>query len=293
MKKHFLLFALLGAASFVNAQSFPNGGFETWIDYTLYEDPQNWSGMNAMSMLGASPTAIKSTDAHSGNYALELVTSVSDIGGDGEMDTLPGFIMLGNMDMMNGTGTPGAAFSHRPDSLVGWYKLTSTDNIPFQLIFTSTKWDASAQSATIISTATYEGNTSSNYVRFSVPIIYSENDNPDTIQVYIANAAMGSGAGNQLFLDDLDFVYNGTAGFENLTSSFKLAPNPATTELRIQSDLQISSIRITDLNGRTVFETNTDQFTCQVETTAFSNGIYNCTILFENGSSQQQKFIKQ
>lgn len=293
MKKHFLLLALLGATSFVNAQSIPNGGFETWIDYTFYEDPQNWSGMNAMGILGASPTAIKSTDAHSGNYALKLVTSVSDIGGDGEMDTLPGFIMLGNIDMMNGTGTPGAAFTHRPDSLVAWYKLTSTDNIPFQLIFTSTKWDATAQSATIISTATYEGNTSSNYVRFSTPITYSENDNPDTIQVYIANAAMGSGTGNQLFLDDLGFVYNTPAGLEERTSSFTLAPNPVTTTLGIQSDLPMQRIRIADLNGRTVFETSADQFHYQVETAAFSNGIYYCTIFFENGSSQQQKFIKQ
>ena len=293
MKKHFLLLALLGATSFANAQSIPNGGFETWVDYTFYEDPQNWSGMNIMTMAGASETALKSTDAHSGNYALKLVTSVSDMGGDGEMDTLPGIIMLGNVDLMSGTGTMGAAFTKRPDSLIGWYKLISTGNEPFQLQFSSTKWDAGTQSTETIGIADYQGNVSSSYVRFSIPITYMESGNPDTIQVYIGNSANGSGAGNQLFIDDLGFVFNTSAGLEEISSSFKLAPNPATTGLHIQSDLPMQQIRITDPNGRTVFETHADQFNYQVETAAFSNGIYYCTIVFENGSSQQQKFIKQ
>ncbi|MDF3027163.1 MAG: hypothetical protein K0S23_1470 [Fluviicola sp.] len=293
MKKHFLLLALLGATSFLNAQSIPNGGFETWVDYTFYEDPQNWSGMNVMTMLGADPTAVKSTDAHSGNYALKLVTSVSDIGGDGEMDTVPGIIMLGNVDMMSGTGTAGAAFTQRPDSLTGWYKLISPTNVPFQLQFSSTKWDVGTQSTETISIASYLGNASSSYVRFSIPITYTENGNPDSIQIIMSNTYNGSGVGNQLFIDDLSFVYNTPAGLEEETSAFILAPNPVTSALRIQSDLPMQNIRITDLNGRTVFETDADQFNYQVETADFTNGIYYCTLFFENGSSQQQKFIKQ
>ncbi len=294
MKKHFLLFALLGATSLVNAQSFPNGGFETWIDYSFYEDPQYWSGMNAMSMLGASPTAVKSTDAHSGSYALKLVTSVSDIGGDGEMDTLPGIIQLGNMDMMSGTGTTGAAFTHRPDSLIGWYKLISTDNTPFQLVFTSTKWDVAAQSAETIGVANYEGNSSSNYVRFSIPITYAESVNPDSIQVYIANSAEGSGAGNQLFIDDLSFVTNNTTtGIEERSAQIRMYPNPVNTLLTIQSDQPIQRILVKDLQGKQLFEKIGTVEIYQVETSNLAAGTYFCELYFSNGSSERLKFIRQ
>lgn len=293
MKKQFLFVALLGATFFAKAQSFPNSGFENWTNYTLYEDPQYWSGLNALTLFGASETAIKSTDAHSGNYALKLVTSISDIGGDGEMDTLPGIIILGNVDPMNETGNAGMPFTHRPDSLTGWYKLISPNNIPFQLVFSSNRWNAATETTNTIGAATFEGNTSSNYVRFSIPITYLESGNPDTIQVYISNSFGETMSNNELFIDDLSFVYNGTAGLEEHVSAFKLAPNPTTTALKIESTLPMQSIRIADLNGRTIYETDLDQFNYQLETASFSNGIYYCTVFFENGSSQQQKFIKQ
>lgn len=293
MKKHFLLFALLGATSLANAQSVPNGGFETWTNFTTYEDPQYWSGMNAMSMLGASPTAIKSTDAHSGNYALKLITSVSDIGGDGEMDTIPGMILLGNMDMMSGTGTAGAAFAHRPDSLIGWYKLISPNNVPFQLQFSSTKWDAGTQSAETIGVANYEGNASSNYVRFSIPITYWGSVNPDSIQVYIANSAEGSGVGNQLFIDDLSFVTNNTTGIEERSAQIYMYPNPVTTLLTIQSDQPIQRMLVKDIRGRQLFEKIGNSENYQVETSNFAAGTYFCELYFSNGSSERLKFIRQ
>lgn len=293
MKKHFLLLASIGATSFVNAQSVPNGGFETWVDQTVYEDPQYWSGMNALTMFGAEATAIKSTDAHSGTYALKLITSISDIGGDGEMDTLPGIIMLGTMDPMNGTSTTGYAFDQRPDSLVGWYKLISPTNVPFQLEFSSSKWNSNISSPETIGAASFAGQASSDYIRFSIPITYLESNNPDSIQIYLSNSNDAPAVDNELFIDDLSFVYNSTAGLKDLTSSFRLAPNPATTGLHIQSDLPMQQILIADLNGRVVFETSPLQLHYQVETATLSNGIYYCTIVFENGSSQQQKFIKQ
>lgn len=292
MKKQVLFFALLGATSLANAQSVPNGGFENWVDQTVYEDPQYWSGMNALAMFGAEATAIKSTDAHSGTYALKLITSISDIGNDGEMDTLPGIIMLGAMDPMSGTGTTGYAFDQRPDSLIGWYKLNSPTNVPFQLEFSSSKWNFNTSSPETIGAASFAGQASSDYVRFSIPINYQTSESPDSIQIYISNS-INEPIANELFIDDLSFVYNSTAGLDDLTSAFRLAPNPATTELRIESDLPMQNIRITDLNGRTVFETNVSQLNYQVETTSFSNGVYYCTVHFENGSIKQQKFIKQ
>ena len=77
MKKQVLFIAFAGALSTLNAQSFPNGGFENWTNQGTYEDPQYWTGMNMLTLFGAEETAIKSTQAHSGTYALKLVTSIS------------------------------------------------------------------------------------------------------------------------------------------------------------------------------------------------------------------------
>lgn len=292
MKKQFLLIGLLSASSFVNAQSFPNGGFENWTDFTLYEEPQNWSGMNIMSMFGADPTAQKSIDAHNGTYALKLTTSVSDLGGDGEMDTIPGIIMLGNVDMMSGSGTAGYAFTARPDSLIGWYKLTSPNNDPFMLQFTSTKWDNTNQTAETIATGIYTGTAQSNYVRFSMPINYLSTSTTDTIQVYIANAMNESGVDNQLFIDDLSFVYNSTASIVENDIQFNIAPNPVVNELKIASKEPMKEIRIQDINGQTLLVTDVNQMNATIQTNELSSGMYFCTILFENGTIEQQKFMK-
>lgn len=293
MKKQVLFIAFAGALSTLNAQSFPNGGFENWTNQVTYEDPQYWSGMNMMTMFGAEETAIKSTQAHSGTYALKLVTSVSDIGSDGEMDTLPGILILGTTDILSGTGTTGHPFIHRPDSLVGWYKLTSPDNDPFQLQVGFTKWDAGNSSQETIGATYYQGQPSATYVRFSVPITYSDNSLPDSLQAFIGNASNGSGAGNELYLDDLSFVYNSTAGLEEQTAQIRLYPNPVSSELFIQSDQPIQQIFVRDLHGKQVFELNTNTEHYQLETGDLTPGVYFCELHFSNGSSQRLKFVKQ
>lgn len=292
MKKRVLFIAFVGALSTLNAQTFPNGGFENWTNQVTYEDPQYWTGMNMMTMFGAEETAIKSTQAHSGTYALKLITSISDIGNDGEMDTLPGILMLGTADILNGTGTTGYAFTHRPDSLIGWYKLVSPDNSPFHMEFSSTKWDAGSGSPETIGAANYEGQASSTYKRFSVPITYSSSAQPDTILCFIGTSTDGA-AGNELYLDDLGFIYNSTAGIQEQTAQIKLFPNPVNTQLTIQSDRPIQQIFVKDVQGKQIFEGNSNTEFYQLETGDLTPGVYFCELNFSNGSSQRLKFIKQ
>lgn len=293
MKKQFLFISFICATSALNAQTFPNGGFENWVNHTLYEDPQYWAGMNALSMLGADPSAIKSTDAHSGTYALKLKTSVSDIGGDGEMDTIPAIIMLGAMDMVNDTEIIGHPFNQRPDSLVGWYKLSSPGNVPFQLEFSSSKWNSNSNSQETVGVATFEGQASSNYVRFSIPINYVSSLTPDSIQVFVVNATDESVITNELFLDDLSFVSNAAAGIVENTAQIQIYPNPAANQLTVKSDQTVESISVKDIHGKQLFEMIGNTETYQIETSHFTSGIYFCELYFSNGSSRQLKFVKQ
>lgn len=293
MKKHFLLAALSGAASFANAQSFPNGGFENWTNHTVYEDPQYWTSMNIFSMFGADQTVLKSTDAHTGTYAVKLATSVSDIGNDGEMDTIPGIAILGDVDLISGTGSAGHPFVHRPDSLVGWYKLISPDNTPFQLKLISSKWDLGSGSQEMIGNASFEGQPSSNYIRFSIPIDYLSTEAPDTLQVYLINSANETVVGNEVYLDDLSFVYNSTAGIEEQNVRIQMYPNPANELLTIHSDQVIRRISVNDLQGKQLFEAVPGSDNYQIQTGHFAPGTYFCELYFSNGSSKQMKFIRE
>lgn len=293
MKKQFLFIALLGTASYSQAQSVPNGGFENWNNQTTYEDPQNWTSMNVLSMFGAEATAIKSTQAHSGNYALKLTTSVSDLGSDGEMDTIAGVLILGTSDFLNGTGAEGYPFTQRPDSLTGWYKLTSPDDVPFQLEFFSSKWNATNQNYETIGDASFSGEASSTYIRFSVPIDYSSNATPDSIRFFIVNANTNTSVTNELYLDDLAFVYNtSTAGLEEQTAQVRMYPNPVTNQLFIQSEEPIQHLSVLDVQGKSLFEQRGNTGTNQVETGNFTPGIYFCEVSFSNGTSKRLKFVK-
>lgn len=292
MKKQVVFIAFCCAFSTGNAQTFPNGGFENWTNQGIYEDPSYWSGLNLMSMFGAELTALKSTDSHSGTYALKLVSSISDIGNDGTVDTIPGMLMLGTTDLINGTGTAGHPFSHRPDSLVGWYKLVSPDNSPFVFEFSSTKWDANSNMQETIGVAHFEGQPSASYIRFSIPINYSSGALPDSIMAYIGTSMDGS-ATNEVYLDDLSFVYNSTASIDEQGIQAQIFPNPVSDHLTIQSDIPVERIVVKDLQGKQVVVQWGNSTTVQLETNHFSQGVYVCEVYLSNGTSQHMKFIKK
>lgn len=296
MKKQFLFIAFACTTSLINAQSqpVPNGGFENWTNQGTFEDPQYWATMNLYTLAGAPATAIKSTDAHSGTYALKLKTVIAEV--DGEMDTIRGIALLGSIDLSSGESTTGQPFTQRPDSLVGWYKLTSVDNAPFIIYSKFSRRNTSTNTTEEIGETLFQGAANSNYVRFSVPIVYTNNQTPDSLQIIISNSLDSTVISNVLLLDDLKFVYNNasTAGIAENTVQIQLAPNPVVDQLHIQSDQPVERISVKDIHGKRVFDlsgNNSEYY--QVETAHFSPGIYFCELYFSNGSSKQVKFMKE
>ncbi len=79
---------------------------------------------------------------------------------------------------------------------------------------------------------------------------------------------------------------------QNAAVAFQIAPNPVTDFLTVQTgnNEQINAIKITDCNGRVVFESNAGAN--DIDVSHFQNGIYFATILTNKGSSTQ-KIIKK
>ena len=78
---------------------------------------------------------------------------------------------------------------------------------------------------------------------------------------------------------------------ENKTFKLSVYPNPAQSDLTIETEAN-SAVKIYDLNGRVVFETQTKNVLTQVNTSTWAKGIY--LVYCNNGSaSKTEKLIIQ
>lgn len=101
--------------------------------------------------------------------------------------------------------------------------------------------------------------------------------------------------GNSIFLVDNIVVEGGllnNKGFE--ADSFIVHPNPVNSLLNITATdaSPVNNVKITDINGRIIFEKKFEALTTAVvDTSSFSSGIYNVTVTSDNGTSTK-KIIK-
>lgn len=72
-------------------------------------------------------------------------------------------------------------------------------------------------------------------------------------------------------------------------NDIKISPNPTDKYINVQSNQEISKIRIINTNGQSILETTA--FNINVE--KFSSGIYFMTIELKNGTTENRKFIKK
>jgi hypothetical protein len=136
MKKIFYFFAIImviiGNSGY--SQYIPNGGFESWNNVVLFENPDNWTTSNVAQLYEGGEidvlTAVKTEDCYSGNHALQLVSVMTDppdediifghavcsgsITGSDESDSL---VYIG-----------GFPISGNPDSLYGYFKYSLAED---------------------------------------------------------------------------------------------------------------------------------------------------------------------
>jgi hypothetical protein len=100
---------ILGLVAFIHAQQLANGGFESWTNQTLFENPVDWESAN-----GQAPGLVNVTKVSgpSGTYAVRLETTTFS------MDTLFGFVLLGDFDN-NGDPVAGVPFSTGISNITG------------------------------------------------------------------------------------------------------------------------------------------------------------------------------
>jgi hypothetical protein len=232
MKKNFY-FNIVTCVFLLSSTIFcqiPNAGFENWTS----GNPDNWEASNN----GQFVTITQSTDAHSGSYSVKgAVISVSGF-------SIPPALITK------------FAYTGRPSSLTGYYKLTSVN-----------------ADSLVITVALYKNNNgigggifhthlnASSFVQFNAPIIYDLSDSPDSAAISIAiMPAANSHSGSSFNIDDLSFGSATAVNDKNINShlSFELKqnfPNPFNPSTSIQYSIgsrQFVVLKVYNILGKDV-----------------------------------------
>ncbi len=218
----------------------PNGSFEDWADLSM-EEPSSWITSNGFTSNGTGASVLKSTDSNGGSFASQLITQKTLWG-----DTVA-FVAncyVGKEDVYGGMKV-----EDNPKFIRGYYKYTGVDNDSAHFHFKT-----SLNTVVVEEFDVKLGNVSE-YTYFEIPFEYTGVPLVDTLAIAFsssdklipANARVGS----ELFLDDLEIIYE-SDGVEDLSSDANLVyPNPSSDEIRFKlSQFLNSSIEIKIYNAK-------------------------------------------
>lgn len=298
-----------------------NAGFEYWQD----NQPVSWTASLAGNILVTIPVlgeqavpisidfGVRSTDAHSGNYALKLQAKKLGMPGgssgglpnmqNGDM-MCPGMAQLGNagefnipmealMDLLPDSGSFNMEdlSSNMEDlsSLSSLLNLISPGDSCSQTPVSIDMWikylpDGSDSMSVIAFTkkdglskgfAFYTtGETLSEYTQISVPFTNSLAD-CDTIAIMLISGGKNTSLATELYVDDITLNYNTVGITENVLSGTRVYPNPAADYIHFNTASQDSyDYRLSDLSGKVVAEGLQVRGTQSVPVSALASGIY-------------------
>ncbi|HYV91316.1 MAG TPA: T9SS type A sorting domain-containing protein [Chitinophagales bacterium] len=251
-RRHFsILFFLLMLINFnfsFAQDPTPNAGFENWNFDTCvntFEVPDNWDQLNCETNILSILTCLKTTDAHSGNFAAKLVTKIVFT------DTANGIISTGHLITLPPYGVDGGIpYVSRPDSIFGWFKYSPTpgdsSQIEFQLFDTNRD--------TIGMALFQSGQTITTYTRFSAPIVYFSAATPDT-SLWIISSSNGFNSlpNSTLYIDDIGLAYPSGLNEVRLNDFISITPDPTSDFILIMNERQMSGdLILYDEAGRVI-----------------------------------------
>jgi hypothetical protein len=217
--KHFsLLFInlfLLITSVNLQAQDFgiPNGGFENWSVTDSWSEPNGYNTGNSLCVaLGLQGNTSKTDNAHGGLFAAELTTE-----GDAMNGLFPAAIAVGPLGYQD---MPNYDFQDRPDSIEFYALHNIADGDVAVILFEFYLLGSTIGTAYMQITGVTD-----DYVRYVMPVIYENDEQPDQMGMVAANSNWNNpNPESILTLDDIHFIYNEGSGedmpngdFENWT----------------------------------------------------------------------------
>lgn len=269
----------------VQAQTIPNGGFETWSLVKGIIKPTGWMISDEVSKNCDRPTSQRSADEAAGVSALELTTADC-----GELDGITeGFAYIS------------FPIDRKPDSLKFMYKLEQV-GIDSAYVEVNIIKRYNDRSSLNIGRAVYKMYGNHNlYQAVSVPISYTQPDSiPNEAQIEIYSE--GS-VGNKLTIDEVMFANKfptSVSGREARIKDIAIYPMPAHNIINIRYDMQAAgnvTIQAHDIQGKLIAQQhtykNSGQVVSDIDISNFPPGVYLFTIQPEGGNKLTARFIKE
>jgi hypothetical protein len=248
------LFVLFIAFEVDAQDTIPNNNFENWQSTT---DPSHWSTVNELLPFGFS-ACFQSTDAYEGEFALFMKT----IDLDGLL--VPGVASLGTIGM--GFSEGGVPFKARPESLTGYFKHPSSDD----MVMLAAEFYRNGEEIGSAYWATAD--SVSEYTLFTVPVTFYTTEEPDTLNITILTDQ--NVLGSTLTLDALSFNFPPVQVKELKSDRIKIYPNPCFDYLHFSSDKNIEAIQVLAMSGHIVLEKQHSAETSKIDLQELPKGMY-------------------
>lgn len=283
------LIIMLGISA--KGQQIPNGSFENWIQETYGEEPANWGELslqlyNSLFLGILDSTIVKSSDAYSGAYAMELRSKIP--ASTLISDTIIPVAMLNlkneNIDSAN------MNIDSNLLSLSGYIKQdivnSSTNSTSISVLVYAESGDMTGVGAIEFD------NNIPNYTLFNIPILYFDSVGGDYLEIYVtAGNSDFPVAGNSLKLDGLVLNYDHSTNIlEESSLKFKVFPNPTSQRLQIESNSIVDEYELRLYNISGALLQTTQSRTINLEN--YKTGIYLLKVTCGNSTKEFKIFKK-
>jgi hypothetical protein len=298
----FALFVVMSLSAFPqSATVIPNAGFETWIDYGDYENPQDWDTPNqelsAIPFFGTT-VVTKSTDNNSGVYSARLESKNILLVGD-----IPGFMTLGNLTIditnLSYNITGGVPVVDVPTHLKGFYKFFPKGGDSCAIAIGLSRWTGTMRDSIGIGTFSTK-DTVPDWTPFSARIDYDTTAVPDSMIIMCFSSAQEVlTPGTVLYVDDLWLDYAVGINESDPSAGIDTYNDRETRRLLIFTDFgapQSVIVNLYSMSGRKVFSENAGRLAktkVEVSYDGYSEGIYILEVIHNNLRYATKYFISR
>lgn len=262
-----------------------NRDFESWNGNNI----DNWISTNGLVLLGNDQSVFQSTDAHSGGFACELIsTKVTNKPQGVFVPDYVASIFIGRQIGIN--SIMGYPYTQKPKQLEFWYKHAPVSGDTASSIVVLTKWNTQKMSRDTIAFGGFFSTTVDTlaYKKGIISLTYSSTLTPDSVSILFSAIKPNSTQGGGKFLiDDLEFT-GGTVGIKktSVQNTFKTFPNPANKTCTVQfNEVQsFTDVELFNVLGQLVWQTKVANATqLVVPTSALKEGTYILNIKNQDG----------
>ena len=295
-----IVFLLTGMATAQN--QLENPGFEEWDDILVSEsdtirEPVEWSSLKTSddpTLSALAPVVCRrSSDAHSGEYSIELTNVLSFIVANGvatngrlhpDFIATLAYIFTDTLDEQ--WNTP---FTERPDSIAGWFKYAPQGDDTLQVKVALHRGFGKQPDAEYtdnwIGVAEYKSplNTEGEWIRFSAPFTYFSDNNPQYVLVVLNSGNEYTPvAGSVALFDDLEMTYNPPPTSINRlknTTGFIYSVDNRYLVIREMDHVSFQTFKMHDITGKLVWIGSVTADHVDISKANLRKGIYFVTLM--------------